>query len=83
VNETLEKWKWLTCGRRLGLSVYVLLWCESPETNSTISKAKVDEHSIGRLRIIGTVSNSQDFAKAYNCPIGSAMNPERKCHIWK
>jgi len=59
------------------------LWCESPETNSTISKAKSDVHSTGRLRVIGTVSNSQDFAKAYNCSIGSAMNPERKCHIWK
>ncbi|XP_011689428.1 PREDICTED: neprilysin-like [Wasmannia auropunctata] len=48
-----------------------------------IKSAKSDVHSTGRLRVIGSVSNSQDFAKAYNCPVGSAMNPERKCHIWK
>ncbi|XP_039304961.1 membrane metallo-endopeptidase-like 1 [Solenopsis invicta] len=52
-------------------------------TNRTLEKAKSDEHSIGRLRVIGSVSNSRDFAKAYNCPVGSAMNPEKKCHVWK
>ncbi|EGI67062.1 Endothelin-converting enzyme 1 [Acromyrmex echinatior] len=57
------------------------LWCEDPAMSA--SKAKHDVHSIGRLRVIGTVSNSHDFAKAYNCPVGSAMNPEKKCHIWK
>ncbi|XP_018307444.1 membrane metallo-endopeptidase-like 1 [Mycetomoellerius zeteki] len=57
------------------------LWCEDPAMSAV--KAKRDIHSIGRLRVIGTVSNSQDFAKAYNCPVGSAMNPEKKCHIWK
>ncbi|XP_018346008.1 PREDICTED: neprilysin-1-like [Trachymyrmex septentrionalis] len=57
------------------------LWCEDPATSAI--KAKHDIHSIGRLRVTGTVSNSHDFAKAYNCPVGSAMNPEKKCHIWK
>ncbi|XP_011861287.1 PREDICTED: neprilysin-like [Vollenhovia emeryi] len=59
------------------------LWCEGGETSSIITSAKSDEHSTGRLRVIGSVSNSQDFAEAYNCPVGSAMNPEKKCHIWK
>ncbi|TGZ57711.1 hypothetical protein DBV15_08331 [Temnothorax longispinosus] len=59
------------------------LCCEAAKMNSTINKAKRDPHSPGRLRIIGSVSNSQDFAEAYNCPIGSAMNPSKKCHIWK
>ncbi|XP_039304959.1 endothelin-converting enzyme 1 [Solenopsis invicta] len=58
------------------------LFCEDI-TNRTLEKAKSDEHSIGRLRVIGSVSNSRDFAKAYNCPVGSAMNPEKKCHVWK
>jgi hypothetical protein len=26
--------------------------------------------------------NSPSFAEAYNCPIGSPMNPTRKCSIW-
>jgi len=45
--------------------------------------ARMDEHSTGRLRVIGSVSNLDDFAKAYNCPVGSAMNPKKKCNIWK
>ncbi|XP_012534427.1 endothelin-converting enzyme homolog [Monomorium pharaonis] len=56
------------------------LWCET-ETNT--AEAKYDPHSVGRLRVIGTLSNAEDFAIAYNCPTGSVMNPEKKCHIWK
>ncbi|XP_071645367.1 LOW QUALITY PROTEIN: neprilysin-like [Temnothorax longispinosus] len=60
------------------------LWCEAAATNNaTIDDAQSDVHSTGRLRVIGSVSNSRDFAEAYNCPVGSAMNPEKKCHIWK
>ncbi|XP_034190776.2 uncharacterized protein LOC117609047 [Osmia lignaria lignaria] len=58
------------------------LWCESIDRESLIQSTKYDVHSPGRLRVIGSVSNSEDFAKAFNCPVGSTMNPERKCNIW-
>ncbi|XP_051862451.1 neprilysin-2-like isoform X3 [Drosophila albomicans] len=45
-------------------------------------KELTDEHTIDKFRIIGALSNSEDFAKAYNCPVGSPMNPNTKCHIW-
>ncbi|KAL0099287.1 hypothetical protein PUN28_020096 [Cardiocondyla obscurior] len=59
------------------------LWCEATDPKQIIEFAKTDEHSIGRLRIIGSVTNSEDFAKAFNCPANSPMNPEKKCNIWK
>jgi len=33
-------------------------------------------------RVIGSISNSEDFAKAYRCPLGSKMNPQHKCAVW-
>ncbi|KAK2579846.1 hypothetical protein KPH14_007530 [Odynerus spinipes] len=61
---------------------YANIFCEvlSPER---LKKYNGDQHSTGRLRVLGPISNSESFAKAFNCPVGSPMNPERKCNIWK
>ncbi|GFU35800.1 endothelin-converting enzyme homolog [Nephila pilipes] len=34
------------------------------------------------FRVIGPMSNSEDFAKEFNCPSKSRMNPENKCEVW-
>ncbi|XP_056001268.1 neprilysin-1-like isoform X5 [Ostrea edulis] len=36
----------------------------------------------GRIRAVGVVSNSKDFAEAFHCPTNAPMNPARKCRIW-
>ncbi|OAD62945.1 Membrane metallo-endopeptidase-like 1 [Eufriesea mexicana] len=60
------------------------LWCETEEDRETaIKSAKYDVHSAARLRVIGPVSNSEEFAKAFNCPVGSPMNPKNKCNLWQ
>lgn len=41
-----------------------------------------DAHSPGEYRIRVPLGNSRAFAEAFNCPLGSPMNPETKCQLW-
>lgn len=59
------------------------LWCEVADPEMLEKKVRRDPHSLAPLRVIGSVSNSEDFAKTFNCPEGSPMNPKKKCNIWK
>ncbi|XP_067134697.1 neprilysin-1-like isoform X1 [Centruroides vittatus] len=60
---------------------YAQLWCEvtSKEGNEKYIK---DTHSPGKYRANGPLSNSYDFASAFHCPLGSPMNPHKKCQLW-
>lgn len=42
----------------------------------------VDRHAPMEFRIKGTLSNSEHFAKDFNCSLGSNMHPQHKCQIW-
>jgi len=46
--------------------------------------AKGDPHPTARYRIIGPLSNSPDFQKAFGCADGSPMvrPPEKRCTVW-
>ncbi|KAK4872108.1 hypothetical protein RN001_016232 [Aquatica leii] len=61
---------------------FAQVWCGTARPEATRNKIKTAVHSPGRFRVIGTLSNSQDFSEAYNCPSGSPMNPKKKCSIW-
>lgn len=41
-----------------------------------------NSHSTPNFRVIGAISNSQQFSQIFNCPLNSPMNPQKKCHIW-
>ncbi|KAL3285782.1 hypothetical protein HHI36_000306 [Cryptolaemus montrouzieri] len=40
-----------------------------------------DEHAIPGFRVSAGTRNSKYFAKDFNCPVGSFMNPKEKCRI--
>ncbi|XP_064094296.1 neprilysin-1-like [Macrobrachium nipponense] len=60
---------------------FAQIWCEvvSKEGYEKYSK---DMHSPGIYRANGVAQNSVFFAETWNCPLGSPMNPEKKCHLW-
>ncbi|VDM11651.1 unnamed protein product [Wuchereria bancrofti] len=61
---------------------YAQIWCGAMNDKEAVRKLRTSEHSPGPIRVKGPLSNSEDFAKAYNCPSGSPMNPRHKCRVW-
>ncbi|CAH1984049.1 unnamed protein product [Acanthoscelides obtectus] len=61
---------------------YAQIWCGSMRPEDALSKVRSSVHSPGPIRVLGPLSNSHDFARAYNCPLGSPMNPTSKCSVW-
>ncbi|KAG2228894.1 hypothetical protein INT48_001896, partial [Thamnidium elegans] len=59
----------------------VVFTCSTEKKGDVKSNLELRTHSPSYFRNIGTMQNSVEFAKAFNCPIGSPMNPEAKCSI--
>ncbi|MPC38765.1 Neprilysin-2 [Portunus trituberculatus] len=61
---------------------YARIWCGTMRPEDALSKIRSSVHSLGPIRVLGPLSNSVDFARSYNCPVGSRMNPDKKCSVW-
>ncbi|XP_014207208.1 neprilysin-4-like isoform X2 [Copidosoma floridanum] len=61
---------------------FAQVWCGNNTNGALKSKLIEGVHAPNHFRVIGTLSNNADFAKAWKCPIGSPMNPAHKCILW-
>jgi len=57
-------------------------WCGKLRPELAVTQSLTDEHSINNIRVIGALSNSKEFAKAFKCKPNSPMNPEKKCSMY-
>ncbi|MFO0675026.1 MAG: M13 family metallopeptidase [Polyangiaceae bacterium] len=59
-------------------------WCANVRDETMRLMVSTNQHSPPRFRVIGPVSNSSDFAKAFSCKAGSPMvRPnEKRCEVW-
>ncbi|KAK3784346.1 hypothetical protein RRG08_053831 [Elysia crispata] len=61
---------------------FAQMWCVLSRDAALIGSIRTGVHSPGKFRVIGSAQNSPDFAKAFNCPSGTYMNPKKKCTVW-
>ncbi|VDM56365.1 unnamed protein product [Angiostrongylus costaricensis] len=61
---------------------YAHFWCGQKKEAAAMQQVTTDEHSPEVFRVTGVLSNLREFANAFSCPVGSALNPEHKCVIW-
>lgn len=61
---------------------YAQIWCGSMRPEDALSKLRSSVHSPGVIRVIGPLSNSKEFSDAYQCALGTQMNPTNKCSVW-
>ncbi|XP_033330133.1 neprilysin-4 isoform X1 [Megalopta genalis] len=69
-------------GKQLFFLNFAQVWCGSMRPKASRNKLKTTVHSPGKFRVIGTLSNSEDFSEVFSCPLGSPMNPVNKCSVW-
>jgi predicted metalloendopeptidase len=60
---------------------FAQLWTAVTSPAYELALSRTDPHPSARDRLVGTLRNMQGFADAFDCPVGSAMNPEAKCSM--
>ncbi|KAH8304740.1 hypothetical protein KR044_004215, partial [Drosophila immigrans] len=73
LDYTPQQMFWIAAGQ---------VWCSKVRKEYLSLAITVDEHSPWQYRVLGPLRNSNDFAKDFQCPTGSPMNPVHKCEVW-
>lgn len=58
-------------------------YCGAETPEKLLNQIMTGAHSPNRFRVIGTLSNSEDFVREFNCSPGSPMNQLNKCVLWR
>jgi len=57
-------------------------WCTVATDAAIANQVRTDVHAPGQARVVGPIVNQDGFAQAFNCPVGSKMNPIKKCDLY-
>ncbi|XP_071439614.1 endothelin-converting enzyme homolog isoform X2 [Hetaerina americana] len=61
---------------------FAQVWCSSSTEEDTKLLIENNAHTPPKFRVIGPLSNLPDFSLEFDCPLGSPMNPHKKCEVW-
>ncbi|UIZ24344.1 hypothetical protein KXD40_008505 [Peronospora effusa] len=67
---------------RLFFTAFAQNWCEKRTPGYAELLRTIDTHSPGKWRVNGPLMNYAKFAEVFSCPVGTPMNPAKKCVIW-
>lgn len=62
---------------------YALGRCEAVDSRYAWQRLRYGTSPPAAYRVNGPLRNFAGFAQAFGCPLGSYMNPKRKCDVWK
>ena len=68
--------------RQLFWVSYAHSWCGKTRPAAMKNRILTDPHSPNNFRVNGPLSNTAQFAQDFKCPLGSNLNPEKKCRVW-
>ncbi|XP_053316875.1 endothelin-converting enzyme-like 1 [Spea bombifrons] len=57
-------------------------WCVKRRSQSIYLQVLADKHAPEPYRVIGSVSQFEEFGRVFHCPRNSPMNPSHKCFVW-
>ncbi|CAO4366771.1 unnamed protein product [Caenorhabditis nigoni] len=61
--------------------ILALDYC-APRSTHSLTYSHHNTHPTNSFRVNGILSNLKSFSDAFNCPLGSAMNPKTKCYLF-
>uniref|UniRef100_A0AAY4CL05 Neprilysin n=1 Tax=Denticeps clupeoides TaxID=299321 RepID=A0AAY4CL05_9TELE len=61
---------------------FAQIWCGTYRPENAVNSIKTDDHSPGEFRVLGSLQNFPEFAKAFNCKPQNAMVPKKTCRVW-
>ncbi|KAL9972902.1 hypothetical protein ACROYT_G019293 [Oculina patagonica] len=62
---------------------YAQEYCSHARPKTEYIATLSEIHAPPKFRVIGTLSNFKEFSEAFNCPVNSTMNPEKKCEAMR
>ncbi|RHZ03763.1 hypothetical protein DYB37_013263, partial [Aphanomyces astaci] len=69
-------------GDKLFYLSYAQSWC-SKNTDAYLRGALWQKYPPTRFRVTGALQNDAEFARVFQCPTDSRLNPSNKCLLWE
>lgn len=62
---------------------FASVWCRKQTYESIQYTMKHSVHTPSQFRVIGSLSNLEEFSDDFKCKLNSTMNPTTRCFLWK